>query len=284
MRREEQLASLFTIDIEFHAVMRNHFHVVLRTSPRAAKRLGREEVVRRWLTITRWAKCMSNDLPEPDPKRIEKMAKNKKWVEERRRRLSDISWFMGNLCENISRRSNAEAGTSGHFWGSRFKCRECLDTNGILLCGIYVDLNPIKAGEAASPEKAIYTSIHARIQAQSQRKNARDRADGWMGELTLLPESKANEALAYSSHSGRRASDMGILPMSLEEYLRLLKWTAKLLQSGERKTIPCTAVVDCGFRLPTDAIDGATLQAGDAVAPRTIYEAVLEGRRAALAI
>lgn len=53
--------------------------------------------------------------------------------------------------------------------------------------------------------------------------------------------------------------------------------------SGDRRTIECTALVDCGFRLPSEPIDGA-LQIGDAVAPRTIHEAVLEGRRAALSI
>jgi mycofactocin system FadH/OYE family oxidoreductase 1 len=53
--------------------------------------------------------------------------------------------------------------------------------------------------------------------------------------------------------------------------------------SGERRTISCSALVDCGFRLPTEPIDGA-VQIGDAVAPRTIHEAVLEARRAALAI
>ncbi len=53
--------------------------------------------------------------------------------------------------------------------------------------------------------------------------------------------------------------------------------------SGERRTIECTAVVDCGFRIPTEPIDGA-VQIGDAVAPRTIHEAVLEARRAAHAI
>jgi 2,4-dienoyl-CoA reductase (NADPH2) len=51
-----------------------------------------------------------------------------------------------------------------------------------------------------------------------------------------------------------------------------------------RRTIACAAVVDCGFRLPTDPLTGADLHAGDCVAPRTIYEAVLEGRRAALAV
>ncbi len=53
--------------------------------------------------------------------------------------------------------------------------------------------------------------------------------------------------------------------------------------SGERRIVSCSGVVDCGFRLPTDPIDGA-VQIGDAVAPRTIHEAVLEARRAALAI
>jgi mycofactocin system FadH/OYE family oxidoreductase 1 len=54
--------------------------------------------------------------------------------------------------------------------------------------------------------------------------------------------------------------------------------------TGVRRTIVCAALVDCGFRLPTDPIAGVDLQAGDCVAPRTIYEAVLEGRRAAVAI
>jgi mycofactocin system FadH/OYE family oxidoreductase 1 len=54
--------------------------------------------------------------------------------------------------------------------------------------------------------------------------------------------------------------------------------------SGERRTVPCVALVDCGFRLPTEPIDGAAAQAGDCVAPRTILEAVLEARRAALSL
>jgi 2,4-dienoyl-CoA reductase (NADPH2) len=54
--------------------------------------------------------------------------------------------------------------------------------------------------------------------------------------------------------------------------------------NGERRTIACAAVVDCGFRLPTDPIDGVALRAGDAVAPRTVHEAVLEARRVAHSI
>ncbi|MFZ9628165.1 MAG: mycofactocin system FadH/OYE family oxidoreductase 1 [Ilumatobacteraceae bacterium] len=54
--------------------------------------------------------------------------------------------------------------------------------------------------------------------------------------------------------------------------------------SGEQHTLECSAVVDCGFRLPTDAIEGAHHQVGDCVAPRTLLEALLEGRRAARAL
>ncbi len=53
--------------------------------------------------------------------------------------------------------------------------------------------------------------------------------------------------------------------------------------SGEIAEIECAAVVDAGFRLPTTPIDGS-VQVGDCVAPRTILEAILEARRAALAL
>jgi mycofactocin system FadH/OYE family oxidoreductase 1 len=54
--------------------------------------------------------------------------------------------------------------------------------------------------------------------------------------------------------------------------------------TGARRSVPCAAVVDCGHRLPDDALWRARPdlpRAGDCVAPRTVHEAVLEGRRAA---
>lgn len=54
--------------------------------------------------------------------------------------------------------------------------------------------------------------------------------------------------------------------------------------TGERRTVPCAAVVDCGHRLADDALWRARPdlpRAGDCVAPRTVHEAVLEARRAA---
>jgi mycofactocin system FadH/OYE family oxidoreductase 1 len=57
--------------------------------------------------------------------------------------------------------------------------------------------------------------------------------------------------------------------------------------TGESREVKAALVVDAGYRLPADALWRARPQltrAGDAVAPRTIYEAVLEGRRAAAAL
>jgi mycofactocin system FadH/OYE family oxidoreductase 1 len=57
--------------------------------------------------------------------------------------------------------------------------------------------------------------------------------------------------------------------------------------TGDAREIEAALVIDAGHRLPEDAlwrVHPALRRAGDAVAPRTIYEAVLEGRRAALAL
>jgi NADPH-dependent 2,4-dienoyl-CoA reductase/sulfur reductase-like enzyme len=60
------------------------------------------------------------------------------------------------------------------------------------------------------------------------------------------------------------------------------------VMSDRAWTVEAAALVDCGHRLPEDRLWHATgehfSRAGDAVAPRTGYEAVLEGRRAALAV
>ena len=51
--------------------------------------------------------------------------------------------------------------------------------------------------------------------------------------------------------------------------------------SGEVRSIDGAAVVDAGFRLPAEPIEGVDHTVGDVVAPRTLLEAVLEGRRTA---
>jgi hypothetical protein len=58
--------------------------------------------------------------------------------------------------------------------------------------------------------------------------------------------------------------------------------------TGEQSGLKAAVLIDAGHRLPDEELWEASerrhVRAGDAVAPRTIYEAVLEGRRAAFAL
>jgi 2,4-dienoyl-CoA reductase (NADPH2) len=57
--------------------------------------------------------------------------------------------------------------------------------------------------------------------------------------------------------------------------------------TGEARSLEAGVLIDCGHRLPDESLYLArpgTLRAGDCVAPRTVLDAVREGRRRALEI
>jgi hypothetical protein len=197
---------------------------------------------------------------EPTEARIQSELARKGRVKRLRGRLSDVSWFMGALCEAIARRSNIEDDCGGKFWESRFSCRDLASESAILICGIYVDLNPIRAGEVRVPELACHTSAFDRIEGRKLRRAAavRDGAsqasasvdsvtagnsatmppDGWLCELTLASGPGADLQASLRSTTPWRASDKGILSVSLDEYLQLLDWTGRKLAAGKRGSIP----------------------------------------------
>jgi hypothetical protein len=86
------------------------------------------------------------------------------FAEEYRQRLMSVSWFMRILNQNIARQANKEDQAKGHFWESRFKSQALLDETALLSVMAYVDLNPIRAGIAFTPEESDFTSIQARIE------------------------------------------------------------------------------------------------------------------------
>ncbi|WP_415839140.1 transposase, partial [Pseudoalteromonas maricaloris] len=156
------LGSVFCIDICAYAVMSNHTHIVLYVDDTKAKRLSDKAVVIRWHKLFK-RNWISRKFTEGEPLNESEQLMLDELVDKYRERLADISWFMRVLNEDIARRANIEDNCTGRFWEGRFKSQALLDEAALAACLAYVDLNPIRAKIAATPETSDYTSIKKRI-------------------------------------------------------------------------------------------------------------------------
>ena len=253
-QRLEMLAGQFGIDVLGFTIMGNHLHVVLRNRPDVVANWSDEEVARRWWNLFPQRRDEHGQAAKPKPHELAMLCV-KEALEQRRARLSSLSWFMRCLCEGIARQANREDECTGRFWEGRFKCQALLDEAAVLACSVYVDLNPIRAGIAATPETSRFTSAYERIQAHKDEllpppagvkpgdaKPAKrlvpkaDARDGWLSPVELARDVELPSKRA--SQPRRRASNAGFLPLSLAEYLRLLDWTGRQIRLGKRGSIP----------------------------------------------
>jgi hypothetical protein len=232
------------LDISFHAELANHLHLIVRSRPDVAEHWSDQDVARRWLKICRLIHSPDGQTIRPVTEQdVAAQLAEPDRAQVLRERLSSVSYFMKALCEHVARRANGVEGISGSFWESRFKCRHLAHEAAILVCGVYVDLNQIRAGEALTPEESTHTSAHDRIQGRLERRaNCGDAAsaacsDGWLCEFTADGRACAYRGADVST-SGRRASDQGLLPIQLDEYLELLDWTGRAVVEGKRGAIP----------------------------------------------
>ena len=262
-RRMEALASVFGIDVLTYAILSNHLHLILRNRPDVVAAWSDEEAATRWLRVFP-GRRLDEQLAEPTENDVRTLAGNRQRMAEVRSRLSDISWFMRAVSEPIARLANKQDECTGRFWEGRFKAQRIVDEAGLLACAMYVDLNPIRAAMAESPEQAVHTSAYDRIKAErgeqidsaafdlvvieteeaaeqirntpvadrkEQRKSKRRNPtgkrvlrDSWLAPLSMSAKLAEDPQV---HQGGVRASDKGFLNLPWREYLALLRWTSQ---------------------------------------------------------
>ncbi len=160
--RLTELSSLFAIDISAYSILSNLFHVILRIDRQAVDNWSETELMERWKQLFSLPVLVSRYTLGETTTQAEIDIVHKIFADWRER-LCDISWFMRCLNEHLARRANKEDSCTGRFWEGRFKSQALLDEAALLTCMGYVDLNPIRANMADTPEESDYTSIQQRI-------------------------------------------------------------------------------------------------------------------------
>jgi len=222
------LSSVFAIDVASYAVMSNHYHVILRINADLAASWSMDEVLRRWCYLFAGHPMVQRYLANPDMSAAE-LARVNEFVELYRSRLADLSWFMRCLNEAIARMANEEDNCTGRFWEGRFKSQALLDEAALIACMAYVDLNPIRAGIADTPEESEYTSIQQRIAAVESIDNASVATPDEPEDLSeVIPK--------LMGFSGRLDDEDG-LPCELKDYLELVDWSGRAIHPHKRGKI-----------------------------------------------
>ena len=211
------LTEVFAVDVASYAIMHNHYHLVLHIDQDTAKAWSIDEIFKRWFVhfvpiplVQRY--CDGIGMSEAELRIVHSIA------EEYRQRLMSISWFMRMLNEFIARKANKEDKCKGRFWESRFKSQALLDETALLTCMAYVDLNPVRANIAKTPETSEFTSIRTRIKQQ------------------LYPEQTPKPLMPFACEV--QSTTRTFIPLDKEAYLTLVDWTGRCIREDKRGAIP----------------------------------------------
>jgi REP element-mobilizing transposase RayT len=222
LERLALLSDIFAIDLCAYAVLSNHYHLVLHVDRERIRRCSPHKIVERWsrlfrvpMIVKHWREGVALEAEAAAATRL---------IEQWRQRLIDVSWFMRCLNEYLARRANAEDQCTGRLWEGRFKSQALLDEAGLLTAMAYVDLNPLRAGIAATPEESEFTSIYARIQALRPADPPSN-----LSHRNLQPR-----LLAFRDQAPPQAP---AIPMRLRDYLELVDWSGRCVRADKRGAI-----------------------------------------------
>lgn len=216
------LVEVFSIDLCAYAVMSNHYHLVIHIDGARVEQWSDREVAERWLRLFTGPLFVQGWLRGD----VDVATQNKalEVIAVWRSRLCDLGWFMKCLNEHLARRANEEDGCTGRFWESRYKSQALLDESALLACMAYVDLNPVRADMAKTPELSDYTSIQQRCQSVTASSGPAEQKP----QLVLLQGLPEQSSILCP----------GLSEVRLFDYLELVDWTGRAVRANKRGFIP----------------------------------------------
>jgi len=218
--RLRMLSSVFCIDVCAYAVSADW---------------SEDEVLKRWTTLFRGPYLVQQAVAGKRLSVTEQQTLHS-IVSVYKERLGSLSWFMKCLNEPIARQANAEDRCTGHFWEARFHS-QALKTDAALLSAMaYVDLNPVRAKMAKTPETSQYTSIRSRIKNEPSntvlRQAIQDMVD--RGELPHF-DLPIRPLMAFEATESNQSTPA--IPMCKRDYYRLVDATGRIQIRGKRGAI-----------------------------------------------
>lgn len=211
--RVRLLSTIFCVDIAAYAIMSNHYHLVVKLVPDRARNWSDDEVLDRWAVLYRGPLLMQRHR-EGEALSTAERDSLASITRVFRKRLTNLSWFMKCLNEPIARQANREDGCTGHFWEARFHSQALVSDRAVLAAMAYVDLNPVRADIARTPEDSEFTSLRARLDEAAAGARPKRRSD-----QPLLP-------FADGAGTGR-------LPIRQQDYLQLVDIAGRAARSGK---------------------------------------------------
>lgn len=234
----EYQSGVFAVDVGGYQILGNHQHALCRTRPDIAALWSDEELAWRWKSA--WPSWRDGQwTAEPTDEEIAELIADPLRIEQIRKNLSSLSWFMARWKEPFARMCNQEMQRRGHFFEQRFGSRLLKNDADVLCCSLYVDVNQVRAGAADSLEHSNYSSIQRRILAWRER-----------------------EVQASLEAFQRRPGD-GEYPMELEDMERLFRdcWLSPITPHAPLTTSCGEQVASIGPRQP--AAEAAEAEAAD---------------------
>ena len=149
-----RMAEFCGIEVNTYAVMTNHIHILLHILPK--RELSDDELIARVASLYGHAKAEELRVEWAEWRRVGGAAALQR-VEEKRnallRRMGDLSEYMKELKQWISRDYNKKVGRKGTLWEDRFWSNLLEDSAAVLTkVAYYIDCNAVRAGIVERPE------------------------------------------------------------------------------------------------------------------------------------